>query len=220
MHGTHYWNEERQANERAGQDIGPRLRELQERGIVFIDDDTHIGSSHPDFYHSTFHAPWYIFEHWNSFFDVTGLLPGGSSGQDLVILRRRADDEVVRRRSVMPVPLRTPPPRRTESAAGCTEVRDQIGRAVGVWPPARTTAGRAKRRALRYERERQDQVNALLATALDETRSQLAALEARMAPSNARSVIVLSQSMDTQGERLTALARELRERFDRLEAEQ
>lgn len=38
-------------------------KEIESRGIVFIRDDTFVGSTHPGFYHSTFHAPWYIFEH-------------------------------------------------------------------------------------------------------------------------------------------------------------
>lgn len=73
-------------------DVGEseRWREgLRSRGILFIERDAFIGTTHPDFYHSTFHAPWYVFEHWTRFFDLAAYLPDGSDSQDLVMLRRR-----------------------------------------------------------------------------------------------------------------------------------
>jgi SAM-dependent methyltransferase len=63
--------------------------ELERRGILFIRDDAFIGSTHPDFYHSTFHRPWYVFEHWTRFFDLVAYLPQGSDTQDMVLVRRR-----------------------------------------------------------------------------------------------------------------------------------
>jgi SAM-dependent methyltransferase len=65
--------------------------ELESRGILFVRSDTFIGSTHPDFYHSTFHSPWYVFEHWPQFFDIVAYLPDGSDTQDLIVLRRPAD---------------------------------------------------------------------------------------------------------------------------------
>jgi len=63
--------------------------ELEERGILFVADDGYIGSAFPDFYHTTFHAPWYVFEHWNHWFDVRAYLPHGDlDHQDLVVLER------------------------------------------------------------------------------------------------------------------------------------
>jgi SAM-dependent methyltransferase len=74
-------------------------RELESRGILFIENDAWVGSTHPPFYHSTFHAPWYVFDHWAEFFDIEAYLPDGAWAQDLVVLRRRQDG----------APPRTPP---------------------------------------------------------------------------------------------------------------
>ncbi len=65
--------------------------ELESRGILFVRDDTFIGSTHPDFYHSTFHTPWYVFKHWARFFDIAAYVPDGSDTQDLIVLRRPDD---------------------------------------------------------------------------------------------------------------------------------
>lgn len=64
---------------------------LETDGILFIRNDAWLGSTHPDFYHSTIHAPWYVFEHWDEFFDIEAYLLDGSWSQDLVVLRRRPD---------------------------------------------------------------------------------------------------------------------------------
>ena len=76
---------------RVGEDPESWRAELETRGMVFISDDHFVGSTHPDFYHSAVHAPWYVFEHWTTFFDLAGYLPDGSISQDLLIMRRRED---------------------------------------------------------------------------------------------------------------------------------
>ncbi|MGA9285451.1 MAG: class I SAM-dependent methyltransferase [Solirubrobacteraceae bacterium] len=65
-------------------------RETLERdGILFISDDAYVGSAFPDFYHTTFHAPWYLFAHWSQWFDVLAVLPQSSLAfQDQIVLRR------------------------------------------------------------------------------------------------------------------------------------
>jgi len=67
------------------------LREiLRNRGILFISDDGMQNSPFPDFYHTAFHAPWYIFERWGSVFDIKAYVPRGDLNyQDLLLLRRR-----------------------------------------------------------------------------------------------------------------------------------
>ena len=68
-------------------------RELGSRGISFIKDDAFTGGPFPDFYHSTFHAPWYVFEHWSKWFTVAAFLPKRSMAyQDFVLLQRPPDD--------------------------------------------------------------------------------------------------------------------------------
>jgi SAM-dependent methyltransferase len=91
VEGESTWARTRQASVSAGEDVGRWQAELATRGILFIENDGWVGSTHPGFYHSTIHAPWYVFEHWSEFFDVEAYLPDGSWSQDLVVLRRRAD---------------------------------------------------------------------------------------------------------------------------------
>ena len=72
-----------------------RWREVLERdGHLYIAEDSFVGSSFPDFYHTTFHAPWYVLEHWAGWFDVLAYLPRSSLGfQDQVVLRRPVESE-------------------------------------------------------------------------------------------------------------------------------
>ena len=68
--------------------------EVVNAGISFINLDSHTGGPWPSGYHTTFHAPWYVIEHWSRFFDVRAYIPRGSLGfQDFVVLERRAGDD-------------------------------------------------------------------------------------------------------------------------------
>lgn len=67
--------------------------QLNDKGICFLDNDIFVGGPFPDFYHSTFHAPWYIFEHWGRYFYVRAYVSRGSGDfQDFVLLERMPDD--------------------------------------------------------------------------------------------------------------------------------
>jgi 2-polyprenyl-3-methyl-5-hydroxy-6-metoxy-1,4-benzoquinol methylase len=67
---------------------------LERAGMLYISDDTYVGSAFPDFYHTAFHAPWYVFEHWSRWFEVLAYLPRSSLDfQDQVVLRRRGRSE-------------------------------------------------------------------------------------------------------------------------------
>jgi SAM-dependent methyltransferase len=72
---------------------GRAWRETLERdGILYIAEDAYVGSAFPDFFHTAFHAPWYVFEHWSRWFEVLALLPRSSLAfQDQVVLRRPVD---------------------------------------------------------------------------------------------------------------------------------
>jgi SAM-dependent methyltransferase len=62
---------------------------LETRGMLFVPDDSYVGSAFPDYYHTTFHAPWYVFEHWSTWFDIRAYLPHADLGhQDMVIVQR------------------------------------------------------------------------------------------------------------------------------------
>lgn len=73
----------------AGADPAPLRKRLRTGGHVYIKDDSWTGGPFPDFYHSAFHAPWYVFEHWRQYFDIRAyVVRGALDYQDLVLMRR------------------------------------------------------------------------------------------------------------------------------------
>lgn len=91
VHGEHAFEE----FERVGGAADPAAlrRVLQDHGIVFLREDGWVGGPFPDFYHTTFHAPWYVFTHWSRWFRIRAYVPRGSLGyQDFVLLERLPDD--------------------------------------------------------------------------------------------------------------------------------
>jgi SAM-dependent methyltransferase len=88
--GNHPFSELVKAHRDAGADPSNLLEQFRTKGIVFIADDSWVGGPFPDFYHSTFHAPWYVFEHWSKYFDIKAYVTRGSLDfQDYLLLRRR-----------------------------------------------------------------------------------------------------------------------------------
>jgi len=78
---------------------------LQTEGIVFLDNLHPPDFPLPDWYQNTYHAPWYVFEHWGKWFDIRGYVPGGALGvQDHVLLELPVGDLKV------PAPLSPRPP--------------------------------------------------------------------------------------------------------------
>jgi SAM-dependent methyltransferase len=74
----------------AGADPKRWENEYRQRGIVYVEDDEWKGGPFPDFYHSTFHAPWYVFQHWTRFLELQAYIVRGSLDfQDLLVLRPR-----------------------------------------------------------------------------------------------------------------------------------
>lgn len=64
-------------------------KEIERDGILYLSSDAYVGSSFPSFYHTTFHAPWYVFEHWSRWFTVRAYLPRADlSFQDIILLQR------------------------------------------------------------------------------------------------------------------------------------
>ena len=81
-----------------GDDVWRIRDRLEDEGIVYIDDVFGPDYPLPDWYQITYHAPWYVFEHWSSFFEIRAYLPGGALGvQDQILLQRRATDATPRR---------------------------------------------------------------------------------------------------------------------------
>jgi SAM-dependent methyltransferase len=112
--GTASWNRTAAMSEAAGDDVERWRTELESHGILSITEDHFIGSTHPDSYHPTIHAPWYVFEHWTAYFDVVAYFPEGSDTQDLVVLRRRPGEVPAPR----PVGRRPPSEVMTSAALG------------------------------------------------------------------------------------------------------
>jgi SAM-dependent methyltransferase len=89
--GRDTWNSTVAMAKGPGDDPERWRGELETRGILELSQDAFIGSTHPDWYHSTYHAPWYVFEHWTRFLDLVTYSVNGSNSQDLVVMRRRPD---------------------------------------------------------------------------------------------------------------------------------
>ncbi len=89
--GDHPYAELEKSWRDGGHDPSAMRKTLDTKGILFIEDDIWKGGPFPDFYHSTFHAPWYVFKHWTKTFELKAYIPRGSLNfQDLLLLQRRA----------------------------------------------------------------------------------------------------------------------------------
>src|SRR6185312_5381494 len=94
VHGQHAFDVSEAMLERDSRYRKEWRETLERDGILFVAEDSYVGSAFPDFYHTTFHAPWYLFEHWTRWFDVLAYPPRSSLGfQDQLVLRRRRPEE-------------------------------------------------------------------------------------------------------------------------------
>jgi SAM-dependent methyltransferase len=57
--------------------IAAMYREVDLHGIYFMRDDS-WAADFPSFYQNTFHAPWYVFEHWSRYLEIASYIPRGS----------------------------------------------------------------------------------------------------------------------------------------------
>jgi len=63
--------------------------ERKTKGILFINSDGWNGIF-PDFYHTSFHAPWYIFDHWSKYFNIKAYVTRGALDyQDYVLMYKK-----------------------------------------------------------------------------------------------------------------------------------
>jgi len=87
--GEHPVEEALPAWENIGWDAKEIERTWREKGFLFFTDDRWAEGPFPDFYHTAFHAPWYVFRHWGRYFRILAYKVQGSLGyQDFVLLRR------------------------------------------------------------------------------------------------------------------------------------
>ena len=62
---------------------------LERDGIAFMDEGVPKDTPFPEWYRNTWHAPWYVFEHWGRWFEIRAYLPHAAlSFQDHVLLER------------------------------------------------------------------------------------------------------------------------------------
>ncbi len=66
--------------------------ELELHGILFVRNSA--WPQFPDYYQTTYHAPWYLLQHWQRWFELLAYLPHNDLElQDVVVLRRRTEGE-------------------------------------------------------------------------------------------------------------------------------
>lgn len=185
------------------EDPEPLRKRLEIDGILYIAEDHYIGSTHPPFYHSTFHAPWYVFEHWHDFFEVRAYIPVGADTQDLVVLERRAEG----------APVSRPIGHREVAAAHAPApaASDALAHAEALhsgWPEPRTPLGRLKRRLLRGEIDRYDRLTRALIDAQHQARRGR----------GDRAIHLLQVALYQQGGRISLVERDLHREIDELRA--
>jgi SAM-dependent methyltransferase len=193
----------------AGGDAAGAAAALARDGILFFDQDGYIGSSHPDFYRTTFHAPWYLFEHWQRFFEIRAYLPLGADTQDMVVLERRADgaDPTPQAPARRAETAATPEPGRSgDTVARLLDAITSLHERFATPQPAPAPLGRLKRRALRGEIDRSERLFAETVTVLQRLAEHVASEGTQR-----RRLTVMHQAMQNQGNRISHLARELRE---------
>lgn len=177
VHGEHAFSEYETASRNAGGDPDIVRQQLCRDGIAHMREDPWVGSAFPDFYHTTFHAPWYVFQRWSSTFIIRGYVPRGSLGyQDFVVLERPADD------THLPVPLdpvhgapagsAAPSPQRStwpaiELAAQRATGKPDLESATGFGPASKAVR-RVMLRLLRHYDEHQQATHEAIVAALRE----------------------------------------------------
>lgn len=145
---------------------------LEHAGIVVLDETVPGDLGYPDWYRDTWHAPWYVFEHWGRWFDIRAYLPDGALGtQDQVLLERRPDHDTPR----MPLAARPPlpaagtPAKRVADALATARSQRSSGDSASSrpWSP-RAWARRLVLRALRPYIFHEDNIDAAVATSIAE----------------------------------------------------
>ena len=232
-----------EASRNAGGDPSHLRRELERDGIAFIRHDAFTGGPHDAGYHSTYHAPWYVFEHWSRFFEIRAYVTSRSLGyQDFVLLERRPADTAVPRRAesvLRRVAATETAARSTPTAPAGPAALPEVARAVALsldgpavdaparYGPASVAARRAALRLLDNYAGYQRQVDQSLVDAVRALDGAVADLSRRLddlqASVRVDGVLTLQESngrlwdsMARQGERVNRLEADLWEAIDAL----
>jgi SAM-dependent methyltransferase len=180
VHGDHAFAKLEESHRAGGFDPSPMVATLRERGIVYLTDDWWTGGPYPDFYHTSYHTPWYVFEHWSSFFEIRAYLARADGDyQDVVLLRRR--DEHAPRPIVRAARKPAAADTRVQAvdrAGAFTRASALIDARGSVDSPTRYgSLGRAARRAVqrltRHSTRQQDDIDRALLASIAEVRESV-----------------------------------------------
>lgn len=188
VQGQSTWTRTRLDAEAQGHDTTAWSTQLEQRGVLFISNDAFIGSTHPDFYHSTLHTPRYVFDRWSQYFEVAAYIVDGAWAQDLVVLQRTTDQRTGR---LPPVARQIDTP-----LARSRRRRRPLLRAASA---AIHNLSRDPAHPLRSAASKQDIRSALPASAASDELRELT-----------RQVEMLRSGLYEQGQRISVLAAQLR----------
>lgn len=102
VHGERAFRHAEAAARGEGRDTGNWAPALAADGILFVEDDNWVGGPFPDWYHTTFHAPWYVFSHWGRELLIRAFIPRRSLDYQDYVLLEVPDDDTVRTEPVAP----------------------------------------------------------------------------------------------------------------------
>lgn len=145
---------------------------LEQDGIAFSEHSLPSDGPLPDWYQSTWHAPWYVFEHWGRWFEIRAYLPGAALGfQDHIALRRRREDlpppQPLAARPRLPAEG-APASRVADALATARGYRDQATARQTITSRVRRLARRAVLRTIRPYSTHQDKFDDAVATSIAE----------------------------------------------------
>ena len=222
VHGEHAFDD---VEASSGADAAGWRERLERDGILFIEDDAFVGSAFPSFYHTTFHAPWYVHEHWGRTFCVRAYLPrAGLDYQDIVVLERTAGDRPPRPVRARPggATLRRQQPATVDGAHGTALARAEAELERELAPRQASRFGRpgelARRLVLRLIRPYTSMERALdrdLAQAIRDARRELDELR-NITAEGQRMPPVVKDVLERQAQRIKRLEADLRLEVSRL----
>lgn len=191
-------------------------RTLAKDGICFIKDDSWVGGPFPDFYHSTFHAPWYIHEHWGRLFEIRSFVARGSLNfQDFLLLERGPDDvarhpvSVADLRAALDLAGRPPLSQPVTQPAHAALQQDVDVDTRTKYGTAARTARRLVLRGVRHYRDYQREVDRRILTAVDDLQAEVQASDAAHGARLTEMYSRLWHAVNRQGDRINRLEADL-----------
>jgi hypothetical protein len=225
VHGDDALRYYEELSAKAGGDSQWLRDEVRRKGIAFIRQDSNLGGPFPDFYHSTFHAPWYVFDRWGSTFRIKAYLASASLGfQDIVLMENPADDAPVggaggapavtaaQAPAPAPVPSTVDEPPALSDAAALVSEKPDVGAPTDLGAVARISR-RVVLRALAHYDEHHRRVHEALLESVRQVHQAAAGHvhhEAAAEGLNLRETTArLSDALQRQGERVNRLESDL-----------